>query len=62
MSFYQLSEDFVRKKLPGAKGWVMFNWALEHEASMWGGGIQRSGKGYVGQEVESIIKQLKQNG
>jgi hypothetical protein len=52
---YGWSEEYIRKRLPGARGWAYYFWAVQNEATMFGNGLDVSG-GYVSQE----IKRLKQ--
>jgi hypothetical protein len=50
MASYGWSEDYVRKQLTGAKGWVYYNWAKENAASLLGALWERKSPGYVAQE------------
>lgn len=54
MKTFGWTPDFIRKRIPGAQGWAYYYWALEREASFWGGGPERKGKGYVQQQVERL--------
>lgn len=55
MRAYGWSEDYVRKRITGAKGWFYYYHAIQTEASMFGGGLELSG-GYVAQEIERLKK------
>lgn len=41
--------------MTGMKGWVYYNWSLENETSLFGGGVRRRTKGYVAQEIDRIL-------
>lgn len=58
MKSFGWSEDYVRKGITGAKGWVFYNWAIENEASIWGDRLERKTDGYVKQEKKKILEQL----
>lgn len=51
MSFYGWSVAQVRTGVTGAQGWVYYNWARDHEQSIWGGNEYIVG-GYIAQEIE----------
>jgi hypothetical protein len=40
-----------------AQGWAMWSWATENDTWLQFNGIQRSGKGYVGQEFDRLMKE-----
>lgn len=50
MATFGWSADFIRKKLPGAQGWVYMNWARENDIGLFGSGEERKTPGYVAQE------------
>lgn len=55
--------EYVRKRLPGAQGWVYYYWALENEASVFGTGLERKSDGYVKQEMKRrLAKKEKRDG
>lgn len=43
----------------GDRGWVMFFWALENEATMMGTGLRRSGDGYIGRHAKQSVRKTK---
>lgn len=59
MSFYGWSEDYVLRRLIGARGWVYYNYAVENQASVWGNNIERRTDGYIAKEVKSILAKRK---
>lgn len=55
MSTFGWTQDYVRKRLPGAQGWVYFNWALENEQTVLGPRWRRTGPGPVRQEYLALM-------
>lgn len=43
-------EQFVDFGLDGDKGWVLYNWARQSEATVWGTGEVPVSPGYIKQE------------
>jgi hypothetical protein len=56
-SFYGYTDDYIRKQLPGNKGWVEFFWALENEARLFGSNFNRQGAGYILQEAKRLFNE-----
>lgn len=48
-TYHRLSEDDVLD-MDGAKGWMMYNWAVANQGSVWGTGLKIKGDGYIKQE------------
>ena len=61
MEHWGWSEDYVRKKLVGAQGWVYYNWALENQNNLLGGGPVRKTPGYLAQERIKIYGQQQRS-
>jgi hypothetical protein len=59
MATYGWQPDFVRRGIPGAHGWVYYNWAMERELSMFGPVYQLKSESYVRQEWRKRISALK---
>ncbi len=59
MKVFGWSEQYCRKGITGARGWVWYNWALENEATMFGRLVERAGKGYIAQESDRIFSELR---
>ena len=55
-SYPSFTLDFVRKRLPSGQGWAYYAWAVENEASVWGGGVEKKSAGYVKQERQRLEK------
>jgi len=51
-----MTEDYILDELDGAKGWMMFNWSVANESTVWGSGVQIEGDGYIAQERKRIRK------
>ena len=49
-TYPQFTEDYVLDELDGAKGWLMYNWAINHHAAAAGVEMVIVGKGYIQQE------------
>ncbi len=58
-SFYGWSEDYVLRRVAGAKLWAYYGYALENQMSIWGNSIQRKGDGPIAQEIKQIIARNK---
>lgn len=56
MATFGWSADYVRKGIPGAQGWVYYNWAVQNEATVWGTGREQKSDGYVRQETKRILE------
>ena len=54
-TFPQYREEDVTMGMTGAQGWVLYAWAVEHEARVWGGRMKRTTPGYVAQERDRIL-------
>lgn len=62
-TYPQFSLEFVRKRLTTAQGWAYYAWAVQNEASVWGGGLDFKSAGYVRQERERLEREkAKLNG
>lgn len=55
MKVFGWPADYVRKGITGAQGWVYYNWAREHEATIWGQRLERQTDGYIRQETKKLI-------
>lgn len=53
------TEEYVAEELDGAQGWVWYNWVREHDVGIWGASEERKGKGYIQQEAERRMAELK---
>ena len=62
MKVFGWSEDHCRKRLPGARGWVWYYWALENDANMFGKSVERLGKGYIAQETDKLMAEARAKG
>lgn len=58
----QFSEEFVWDDLSMDRGWAYYAWKVENDGWLQFSGVKRKGKGYVGMEVDSLMKQAKQHG
>jgi hypothetical protein len=61
MKVFGWTEDYCRKGITGARGWVWYNWALENEATLFGRLVERTSKGYIGQESDRIFNEAKKD-
>jgi hypothetical protein len=52
---YGWTDDYIRKGITGAKGWVYANWARENEMTVFGAIEERKSDGYVAQERRRIL-------
>ena len=50
MKAFGYMEQFVDFGLDGDKGWVLYNWARQSEATVWGTGEVPVSPGYIKQE------------
>ena len=57
---YGWSDDYIRKGITGATGWIYNNWARENENSVWGSSEVRISPGYVKQEYQKRFDELWQ--
>lgn len=55
-TYPQFSEDFVLRKIPGAKTWVYYNWAFSNDPWIQLGGVTPKGDGYIGMEVQDLMR------
>lgn len=53
MKSYGWSAEHVRKRITGAQGWAYYFWAMQNEATMFGGSLELV-NGYVAQEIQLI--------
>lgn len=60
MRAYGWSEEYVRLKITGARGWIYANWARENENTVWGNSEARKSDGYVKQEYLKRVEQVWQ--
>lgn len=51
------SLDYINYELSMDMGWALLNWGLENDAWLQFAGMKRSGKGYIGLEVDILEKQ-----
>ena len=56
MRIYGHDEDYWRKGITGARAWVLYSWALENEATIWGNTLRRSTDCYIAQEITRLAK------
>jgi hypothetical protein len=54
MATFGWSPDYVVNDLPGAEGNVWYAWARENQAGFWGETPERTGDGYVRQEIRAV--------
>jgi len=59
MATFGWSRDHVMFEVPGAEGWVWYNWATENEATVWGQELERRSPGYVKREKERLLRQWR---
>jgi hypothetical protein len=59
MSFYGWSEDYVLRRLIGARGWIYFNYAIENQMIVVGKNSERKTDGYVAREMRKILARRK---
>jgi hypothetical protein len=59
MATYRFTEDYILWELDGSKGWAYFAWAVAHEASLHGTGVNIVRGGYIKAERDRILKQNK---
>ena len=59
MATFKMTEEHVTEELTGAQGWMLYVWAVENEARMWGGSLRRTSPGYVKQEMQSIMREKR---
>ena len=50
-----MTEQHIAEELTGAQGWMLYVWAVENEARMWGGNLRRTSPGYVKSEIMRLL-------
>ncbi len=59
MGYYpQFDEEFVLWKLPMRRGWAYLAAGMERDGWLNFSGVARSGKGYIQQEIKSLLDQV----
>ncbi len=58
-TFPAMTEERIMWELDGDKGWAMYSWARENQASVWGSGERRTSPGYVKQQLNYNLSQKK---
>lgn len=59
MKTFGWSERYVKWGMMGKRTWAFYNWAIEHESSMFGSGLVMVSDGYVAQEIKTIRERKK---
>jgi hypothetical protein len=52
------SMDEILDDLPMILGWVLINFSMENDAWLQFAGLQRSSRGYIGQEIDELMRQV----
>ena len=53
-SFFGWSEDYVTRRITGAKGWAYVAYAQENQPSLFGGSVVATSPTYIEQEIKRI--------
>jgi len=51
--------DFILYDLPMDQGWAFYAWAIENDGWLRFNSVNRSGKGYVAQEIDRLMEIAK---
>ena len=57
--FPQFTEQYVLYELPMVKGWAYYSQSMESDPVLSFFSIKRVSRGYIGQEVDSLLAMIK---